>query len=127
MPNYSSQYMKHFTAPQNSGEVENPDAAAEVKHEGGGCLDQVRMTLKVEDGKISELKYRLRACSGTIAACSGITSIASGKTLEEAAKLGTEELLAELGGVPERKMHSVELAVKALQRTIADYNEGKSE
>ncbi len=122
---YSDKYMKHFTAPQNAGEVIGPDASAEVKHEGGGCLDRVRMTMKVENDTVAQLKYQLRACSGTIAASSAITSLAAGKPLEEAERIGVPEVLEELGGVPKKKIHSVELAVKALQAVIANYRARK--
>ena len=120
---YSKQYMKHFTQPQNAGEVENPDAVCEVAHTGGGCFDRIKLAMKVEDGKIADLKYKLRACSGTIAACSALTTLALGKEISEAEKIDVEMLLKELDGVPEKKMHSVELAVEALHETIAKFRE----
>jgi nitrogen fixation NifU-like protein len=118
---YSEKYLAHFTNPQNLGEVLEPDGLGEVAHEGGGCLDRVKMTMKVSDGKIAELKYKLRACSGTIAACSAVTALALGREVAEAEKIGMGELLEELGGVPEKKVHSVELAERALKATILDY------
>lgn len=118
---YSEKYLQHFTAPQNAGEVSNPDGSAEVRHEGGGCLDRIKMTMKVEDGQVRELKYQIRACSGAIAASSAVTVLAAGMDLEEAEKIDITQALEELGGVPEKKMHSVELAVKALKEVIADY------
>jgi len=118
---YSKQYMKHFTQPRNSGEVVNPDAVCEVAHTGGGCFDRIKMSMKVDGEKITELKYMLRACSGTIAATSALTSIAVGKDLSEAELIDIEVVLKELDGVPEKKMHSVELAVEALKETLAEY------
>ena len=118
---YSKQYMKHFTQPQNSGEVENPDAVCEVAHTGGGCFDRIKMSMKVDNGKIVELKYMLRACSGTIAASSALTFLTVGKDISEAEQIDVEAVLKELDGVPEKKMHSVELAVEALKETIAEY------
>jgi len=120
---YSENYMKHFTTPQNAGEISEPDGLCEVAHKDEGCFDRIRMTLRVEDGKIAELKYMLRACSGTIAASSAVTSLAIGKSLADALKIGIDEVNDELGGVPERKMHSVELAVEALHEVIARYKE----
>ena len=121
--NFSEKYMQHFTAPQNIGEVPDPDGACQVHHEGGGCFDRVQMTLKVTGDTIEDVKYRLRACSGTIAACSATTSLAKGNTLEEASKITFDLVDEELGGVPERKHHSIELAVLALNESIADYRE----
>ena len=118
---YSEKYLKHFQNPQDIGDIPDPDGTAEVKHEGGGCLDRVKMTVKVEDVKVVDVKYKLRACSGTIAASSAVTSLAKGKSVSEAEDIQIADVLEELGGVPERKTHSVELAVKALHESIADY------
>ncbi len=114
MMNYSQKYIEHFSAPKNVGEIEQPDAVAEVEHTGGGCFDRIRVTVAVDDGKISEIRFKARACSGTIAAASAATEWAVGKSLEEAAGLGMEIVEEELGGVPEKKKHSVELAAEAV-------------
>ncbi|NQS97472.1 MAG: iron-sulfur cluster assembly scaffold protein [candidate division Zixibacteria bacterium] len=124
---YSEKYLKHFQNPQNIGDVLEPDGAADVKHEGGGCLDRVRMTMKVEDDIVVDIRYKLRACSGTIAASSAVTSLANGKSVSEADDIQIADVLQELGGVPEKKMHSVELAVKALNEAIADYRRRAAE
>jgi nitrogen fixation NifU-like protein len=121
MENFSEKYMMHFSTPRNSGEVENPDGIGEASHQGSGCFDRVRMTMKVNDGKIADLKYRLRACSGTIAASSAITTIAIGKSLSEAESVTEQEVIVELDGIPERKQHSVELVVRALRATVNNY------
>ena len=119
--NFSERYMQHFTAPQNIGEISDPDGACEVHHKGGGCFDRVQMTVKITDNRIEDVKYKLRACSGTIAACSATTSLAKGKTLEEVSQVTFELVNEELGTVPERKHHSIELAVKALHDAVGDY------
>jgi len=118
---YSEKYLQHFSSPQNVGEITDPDGVCEVAHTGGGCFDRIKMTLKVEGDRIVDIKYKLRACSGTIAASSAVTSLALGKTLTEAGQIGAAEILTELDGVPEKKMHSVELAVEALREVVADY------
>ena len=123
---YSRKYYQHFTSPQNSGILENPDGDVEVKHEGGGCLDRIRMTMKTDGQVVQDLKYMLRACSGAIAASSAVTSLAIGKPLDEAEKISVEDVIGELDGVPDKKMHSVELAVEALHSVIADYRKENS-
>lgn len=122
---FNERYMKHFGDPQNIGEIAEPDAVCEVKHQGGGCFDTIKMFIKVESGKIADIKYKLRACSGTIAAGSAISILAMEKTLEDAYNIGFDDVNGELGGVPEKKYHSVELAVEALQTAIDKYREGR--
>ena len=121
---YSEKYLEHFQTPRNAGAVDNPDASSEVRHEGGGCFDRVMMTMAVENGTMREVKYKLRACSGTIAACSAVTTLAEGKSLDDASKIDFDAVTEELDGIPDKKKHSVELAVEALQSTIADYHNG---
>jgi NifU-like protein involved in Fe-S cluster formation len=123
---YSEKYLRHFQSPQNIGTVLEPDGSAEVQHQSEGCFDRVAMTLRVENGKIVELKYKVRACSGTIAACSALTALTIGKTINEAEKIQQSELIEELGGIPERKIHSIELALKVLQETLANYRNRKA-
>jgi len=120
---YSAKYIDHFTNPRGVGEIEAPDARADVQHEGGGCFDTVRLTLKIDDGAIVDAKFRARACSGTIAACSALVSSLSGMEVEKARDLTVENLIAELGGIPEKKQHSVELAVRALKTALNKVSE----
>lgn len=112
---YSELYLKHFTAPCNVGELEDPSAKVEVEHEGGGCFDKLRLTINVENNVVTEAMFKARACSGTIAASSAATEWAQGKPVEELKKASADMLDGYLGGVPEKKRHSVELAARALR------------
>ena len=115
---YSVKYLDHFSHPRGIGEVEPPDAEARVKHEGGGCFDDVRLTLRLADGVIKEARFRARACSGTIAACSALCEMISGLGIEEAARVTAEDIANHLEGIPDAKRHSVELAAKSLIKAL---------
>jgi NifU-like protein involved in Fe-S cluster formation len=115
---YTPQYMRHFQTPQNIGDLEDAQAVEEVHFTGQGCFDRIRIFAKLDDGKIGKVTYRVRGCSGTIAACSAMSELAVGLPLEQAASLQGEDVARELGGVPDRKRHSVDLAAEAL-RTVA--------
>ncbi len=116
---YSEKYMQHFASPQNVGEVANPDATAEVQHQGGGCFDRIRMTVRLNGDTIEDVQFKARACSGTLAAASAATVWAKGKTVAEARQVDADTLDAELGGVPEKKRHSVELAAEAVREVLS--------
>ncbi len=115
---FSRKYIEHFTHPRGIGEVDPADATCQVEHAGEGCFDQIKMSIQVVDGKISDLKFRARACSGTIAACSAVTEIAIGMDVESAKSITPDDVANFLDGVPEKKRHSVELAVEALTTAI---------
>jgi len=112
---YSPEYMRHFQNPQNVGDLENPDAVEDVHYKGEGCFDRVRIFARAENGRITRVTYRTRGCSGTIAACSALSEMAPGMTVKQAAAISGDDVAEALGGVPERKQHSVDLAAEALR------------
>ncbi len=112
---YSQQYLRHFQNPRNLGDLEDANAVEEVQYKGQGCFDRVRIFAKAEDKHLTRVTYRVRGCSGTIAACSAMSEMAAGMTLQEAANLQGARVAEALGGIPERKRHSVDLAAEALR------------
>lgn len=115
---YTPEYMRHFQNPQNVGDMDDADATVDVNYKGEGCFDRVRIFVKLNGDKIARVTYKTRGCSGTIAACSAMSELAPGLTLAQAEEIGGEDVSRALGGVPERKRHSVDLAAEAL-RTVA--------
>ncbi|MBZ0265897.1 iron-sulfur cluster assembly scaffold protein [bacterium] len=116
MSEFSETYLDHFSSPRNIGEIENADAVAEAEHEGGGCFDRIRVSIRIADGRVEEMLFKARACSGTIAAASAGTEWAKGKTVEEVAEVTADIIADYLDGVPEKKLHSVELVAEVLQK-----------
>ena len=118
MDRYSEKYLAHFQSPQNLGEVENPTAVVEVQYKGQGCFDRISMSIKVENNQVEDIKYRVRGCSGTIAACSALTTLVMGQSIDNVKHIAKENLISALGGIPEQKQHSVDLALEALQKLL---------
>lgn len=112
---YTPEYMRHFQNPQNVGDIEDADAVEDVHFKGQGCFDRVRVFARVDGDKISRVTYRTRGCSGTIAACSAMSEMARGMDLSAASRIQGDDIARALGGVPERKKHSVDLAAEALR------------
>jgi NifU-like protein involved in Fe-S cluster formation len=121
---YTQEYMRHFEKPQNTGEMQNPDAIEDVYYKGEGCFDRIRIFARRDGEKIEKVTYLLRGCSGTIAACSAMSELAAGMKIDQAMKITGEDVARALGGVPERKRHSVDLAAEAL-RTVVVKLKGK--
>ncbi len=116
---YSQEYMRHFSNPENVGELKGADAVADVHYTGQGCFDRVRIFMKKKNRKIDQVTYQTRGCSGTIAACSAMSELAAGMNLSEAAGIRGEDIADALGGIPERKQHSMDLAAEALRTVTA--------
>lgn len=116
---YNEKVLEHFKNPHNVGEMDNPDGYAEVGS--SECGDTMKMYIKVEDNKISDIKYQTYGCCAAIASSSIATDMALGKTIEEAEAMSKMDIVKELGGLPDKKIHCSLLAEDALKAAIKDY------
>ena len=116
---YSEKVMDHFTNPRNVGEIANADG---VGTEGNPtCGDVMKISIKVENGKIVDAKFKSFGCGAAIAVSSMVTEMVKGKTIEEALAISKEAVANELGGLPPQKMHCSNLGADALKKAIDDY------
>jgi nitrogen fixation NifU-like protein len=116
---YSDIVMDHFTNPRNVGEIENPDGVGEVGNP--VCGDMMTFYIKVDDGRLADVKFKTFGCGAAIAVSSMISEMAMGKTIEEAMKISRADVADELGGLPTQKMHCSNLGADALHKAIEDY------
>jgi len=116
---YSEKVMEHFTNPRNVGEIKDPDGIGQVGNP--VCGDLMKMTIKVKDGRLVDIKFQTFGCGAAIATSSIVTEMVKGKTLEEALKVTNRTVAEALGGLPPAKMHCSNLAADALHRAINDY------
>lgn len=113
---YSAQVLDHFEHPRNVGEVPDPTAAVQV--ENPACGDIMRLSVKVAEGHIAEVRYRVKGCVPAIACGSLLTEMLRGRTMAEAHKLKREELVEALGGLPVASSHASHLAMDALAAVL---------
>ena len=122
---YSEKVMEHFTNPRNVGEVEQADGEGQVGNP--ICGDIMKLSIKVEDDRIVDIKFKTFGCGAAIASCSMLTEMVKGKTIEEARTITNRDVADALGGLPSVKMHCSNLAADALQIAIDDYLSKKEE
>lgn len=119
VPVYSEKVLEHFRNPRNVGELENPDG---VGVEGNPvCGDLMEIHIRVEDDRITDIKFKTFGCGSAIATSSMVTELAKGKTLDEALEITRQDVADELDGLPKQKMHCSNLAADALHKAIEDY------
>jgi nitrogen fixation NifU-like protein len=117
---YTEKVMEHFTNPRNVGELADADGMGEVGNM--KCGDIMRIYIKVDERDVIEdIKFRTFGCGAAIATSSVVTEMVKGKTLDEALEVTNKQVAAELGGLPENKMHCSNLAADALHKAILDY------
>ena len=111
--------MDHFSNPRNVGEIENADGIGEVGN--AKCGDIMKMYLKIEDGVITDVKFKTFGCGAAIATSSMATEMVKGRTVEDALKLTNKAVVEALDGLPPVKLHCSVLAEQAMKAAISDY------
>jgi len=121
---YTDKVIEHFQKPHNLGKMKDPSAVGEVGNP--VCGDLMRIYLKVKKDKkgdqvIDDIKFETLGCVAAIATSSMVTEMAKGKTFSEALKIKFSDVEKSLGSLPPVKKHCADLAVKALQAAITNY------
>ncbi len=116
---YSEKVIEHFRNPRNVGEIENPDGTGHVGNP--VCGDIMELYIRVNDGIITDAKFKTFGCGAAIATSSMVTEMVKGKSIEEALKISNKAVAEALDGLPPIKMHCSALAEEALKSAIDDY------
>ncbi|HOI14163.1 MAG TPA: Fe-S cluster assembly scaffold protein NifU [Methanoculleus sp.] len=116
---YTEKVIAEFTNPENVGEMANADGVGEVGSP--TCGDIMKIYLKVEDGRIIDVRFQTFGCAAAIASSSMATRMVRGMTIAEAWNLSNTDVLDALGGLPEPKVHCSLLAPDAIRAAINDY------
>lgn len=116
---YSDKVMDHFNNPRNVGVLPDADGTGEVGNP--VCGDIMKITINVDDDKISDVRFQTLGCGAAIATSSIVTEMAKGLTLEEAVAISKQQVADELGGLPAAKMHCSVLATDGLKVAVDDY------
>ncbi|MEP7366361.1 MAG: iron-sulfur cluster assembly scaffold protein [Acidobacteriota bacterium] len=110
-PMHSERLLDHFQNPRNVGELAGATVCVDV--ENPACGDQLRLTARVKDGIVIEVRYKVRGCTASIAAGSALTEWLTGRSVKEAAALGSTDIEKELDGLNAESKHAAVLCVDA--------------
>ena len=116
---YSEKVMDHFSSPRNVGEIEDADGVGEVGNP--VCGDMMTIHIKVDEGKLTDIKFKTFGCGAAIATSSMITEMAMGMTIEDALEITRDSVADALDGLPPVKLHCSNLAADGLHAAIEDY------
>jgi len=122
---YSEKVMDHFNNPRNVGEVEGPNGSGTVGNP--ACGDIMKLTIKVDKDKITDIKFKTFGCGAAIATSSMVTELVKGKSLSDAEKVTNKAVSEALDGLPPLKMHCSNLAADALHAALEDYKKQQSD
>ena len=120
---FSETVIEYAYNPRNVGEISDADGVGRIT---GTCGDTVQIQIRVEDERIRESGFVTDGCGTSIACGSRLTEMITGKTIEGALAITSDDLLHSLDGLPEEYVHCSVLAVNVLREAIADYRELRS-
>lgn len=115
---YSETTIDHAMNPRNLGTIPDSDGFARLT---GPCGDTMEIWLKLMDGIIIQATFYTDGCGTSIASGSMVTEMAKGKSITEAQKIGQQNVLDALGGLPDESQHCALLAANTLRESIRDY------
>ena len=120
---YSDKVIDHYENPRNVGKFDANDLDIGTGMVGApACGDVMKLQIKVEDGIITDAKFKTYGCGSAIASSSLVTEWVKGKTLDEAGSIKNSQIAQELA-LPPVKIHCSILAEDAIKAAIADYRE----
>ncbi len=118
---YSNQVVDHYENPRNVGKFDRNDQTVGTGMVGApACGDVMQLQIKVEDGVITDARFKTYGCGSAIASSSLVTEWVKGRTLEQAETIKNSEIAAELA-LPPVKIHCSILAEDAIKAAVTDY------
>jgi NifU-like protein involved in Fe-S cluster formation len=114
---YTPAVLDHFQNPRNAGTLPDADLVGEAGNP--ACGDRMRLFLKLEGGRVTAARFQTFGCSVAIAASSMLTELVQGRDLDGLARLRNTDIVAALGGLPERKAACSVLAEAALKDALS--------
>jgi nitrogen fixation NifU-like protein len=94
---YRDNIIDHYQNPRNYGTLDHPDISYEDSNP--VCGDEIRMDLKVQDGRVVDARFQGHGCSISQASASMLTEDIIGKTLDEVKQIDKQYIL-DLLGIP---------------------------
>ncbi len=106
----------HLTSPQGRGSL--PAGAPVADVDGGACCDRIKFAVALEGERVDAAGFEADGCGAAHAAGSAAVTLARGRSVIDAARIGPAQIAAELGGLSPGKLHAAELASDALARAL---------
>ena len=118
---YSAAVIDHYENPRNAGSFSKDEDDIGTGLVGApACGDLMKLQIKVENGIITDAKFKTYGCGSAIASSSLVTDWVKGKTLDEATSIKNSHIAEELS-LPPVKIHCSILAEDAIKAAVEDY------
>jgi len=120
---YSNKVIDHYEHPRNVGSLDKADQSVGTGIVGApACGDVMKLQIKVENGVITDAKFKTYGCGSAIASSSLVTEWVKGMSVEQAMEIKNSQIAEELS-LPPVKIHCSVLAEDAIKAAIRDFQQ----
>ena len=118
---YSDKVLDHYNNPRNVGKMDMKDPNVGTGMVGApACGDVMKLQIRIEEGIVTDAKFKTYGCGTAIASGSLLTEWVKGKTIHQVEEIKNTEIVEELN-LPPVKIHCSVLAEDAIKSAVADY------
>ncbi len=108
--------LDHFQNPRNVGELEPPAIVVDVTNP--ACGDMLRLSVRFEEDRVAEARFKTRGCTASIAAGSALTEWMTGKSRLELRTLRAAVIEEAVGGLEPASKHAAVLCVDGVKQVL---------
>jgi len=120
---YSTKVIDHYEHPRNVGSLDKTNESVGTGIVGApACGDVMKLQIKVENGVITDAKFKTYGCGSAIASSSLVTEWVKGMSIDKAMEIKNSQIAEELS-LPPVKIHCSVLAEDAIKAAIRDYQQ----
>src|ERR671928_72647 len=118
---YREIILDHYRNPRNKGKLSNADVS--IHDNNPLCGDEIDIHLKVEQGKIKDIKFEGRGCAISQASASMLTEMVMDKPLTTVKDLAKDDILENIGlmNLGPARIKCALLALKVLKMGMINY------
>lgn len=118
---YSAKVLDHYNNPRNVGKMDMKDPNVGTGMVGApACGDVMKLQIRIEEGVVTDAKFKTYGCGSAIASSSLLTEWVKGKTIHQVEEIKNTEIVEELN-LPPVKIHCSVLAEDAIKSAVKDY------
>jgi len=105
-----------FLAPANVGTANPCHATGQAANP--ACNDVTVITLAIKNGRIAQARFQTQGCAVAVAGACATTLLSEGRTLDEARRITTADVVLSLDGVPDAKLACASTGPLALAKAL---------
>ncbi len=118
---YHEMIIDYSRNPINFGKIEDHDVTFHDSNP--WCGDSIDIDMKIDDNKVSDIKFHGKGCAICMACSSVLTEIAKGKNIDEVRNISKQDVLGELGleNLQAVRIKCALLSLKVLKYALYSY------